>query len=211
MRKYVSNILLILLSLSLPALAEERAVYQWSNEPADVYSTTSDTEDVLELHEDYRDLMDQADVNSDNLIEGSIDGIAPSDGKIADVSIYGTDYTGSEWVNAINTDEIFEGDMSLPLTSDQKLMLHSTAKLAPISVEGLRVLRIPEILNTSLKKGNKIDAQRKTLGLAKFKISRQTGSLAGAVDIFTDDLVKQSRLLLGRVSLETEAAVTRNT
>ncbi len=215
MKNNLIYILLVLISLSILALAGEKVSSSALDGTAKhVHIDSEDVDRLLygyigdgEIIEDY-DSEEQAQIVDD----GTLGDPRVYDLQQALSNSYDSGSAGSDWVDALMI-ESFIGDMTLPglnegVVSDYKSLLSQMANLSPERTSRAKVAKALRIVAV---KGSGLEDCRVALKFADRTVRYNVGSSADALrstSLASNDLLKQQSQFLNRIRLKADLSMT---
>jgi hypothetical protein len=212
MRNNMINILLILISLSISALADD-VYYRASDDSAKyIHVASADVEMLLYGHP-YTDSFEDTTNAKEREV---IDAVIPDDVSIYDprqaVSInYEGSYAESDLMDVLMI-EGFINSMDLPGSnaidiSDYKGLI---GKMSGLSPERISREKLAKALRIMAEKGSKPENYRRTLAFVDQEIRNNVDSSAEAIErtsLTSKDQLKQQSKFMNRIRLKTELSV----
>lgn len=211
MKNILIYILLVLISLSLSALADETVSYQASDESVKLVRMESmDIDKFLYGNpaEDYGVI--KKDSEKQMIDEDPLDDVKGYDPQQVSPTSYEDSSAGSDWIDAL-TMESFLGDMSFPglnevSVSDYEGLLGKMSGLSPESVSKKEVTKALRIMAV---KGSDSEGCRRTLTSADQKIRCDIDSTADTLkrsSLASKNLLRQSQFL-NRIRLNADLSM----
>lgn len=213
MRNNMINILLILISLTLSALADDNVYYRAPDESAKYIHVVSADAEMLLYGYPYADSFEGiTNVDEREVIDTAI----PDDVSIYDprqaVSInYEGSYAESDLMDVLMI-EGFINSMDLPGSnaigiSDYKGLI---GKMSGLSPERISREKLAKALRIMAEKGSKPENYRRTLAFVDQEIRNNVDSSTEAIErtsLTSKDQLKQQSKFLNRIRLKTELSV----
>lgn len=214
MKNNLIYILLVLISLSISALAEEKVSSQASDESAKFVRTDSTDIDRLLFGypaEGYGEITKASEKQMQTIDEVPQDDVSGRDLQQALSTSYEGSSAGLDWVDALTIESFIE-DMGLPglneiVISDYKGLLGQMAGLSP---ERAGRAKVTKALRIMAVKGSDSEDCRRTLTLADQKIRYNIDSTADALgrsSSTSKNLLKQQSQFLNRIRLKAELSM----
>jgi len=207
-------ILLVLISLSISALAEEKVSSLASDEsPKLVHVDSTDIDKLLYGYpaEGYGGITKDSEKQMQIVDEDQLGDAGGYDLQQISSTSYEGSSAGSDWIDAL-TMESFTEDMGLPglnevAVSDYKGLLGKMAGLSPKSASKKKVTKALRIMAV---KGSDSEGCRRTLISADQKIRCNIDSTADALErssLTSKNLLKQQSQFLNRIRLKAELSM----
>lgn len=213
MKNNMINILLILISLTLSALADDNVYYRASDESAKYIHVVSADAEMLLYGYPYADSFEGITNVDENEV---IDTVIPGDVSVYDprqaVSInYEGSYAESDLMDVLMI-EGFINNMDLPGSntigiSDYKSLI---GKMSDLSPKGISREKLAKALRIMTEKGSKPENYRRTLAFVDQEIRNNVDSSTEAIErtsLTSKDQLKQQSKFLNRIRLKTELSI----
>jgi hypothetical protein len=212
MKNILTYILLVLISLSISALAEDKVSSLASDESARLVRAGSTDIDKLLYGYPAEDRgVITKGPEKQMMDEDPLDDVKGNDLQQVSSTSYDNSYAGSNWIDALAM-ESFTGDMSFPglnevEVSDYKGLLGQMAGLSPESASKKKVTKALRIMAV---KGSDSEGSRRTLTSADRKIRCDMDSTADALErssLTSKNLLKKQSQFLNRIRLKAELSM----
>jgi hypothetical protein len=212
MKNNLIYILLVLISLSISALAEERISSLASDEPTNfVYMGSTDIDRLLYGNPAEGRSVITKDPERQMADEDPLDDVSGNNLQQVPSASYDDSYAGSDWIDAMAAESFIE-DMSFPglnevEVSNYKGLLGQMAGLSPESASKKKVTKALRIMAV---KGGDSEGCRRTLTSADQKIRFDMDSTADALErssLTSKNLLKKQGQFLNRIHLKAELSM----